>query len=83
MGKLLDYLLTALLGHDITYVHSNVGNGNSVLTGKNWIFCLEGRVYFVIDEDDLKVIRRLYKSREVYLDEESKKRYNKIFDACV
>lgn len=83
MEKLLDYLLTALLGHDVTYVHSNVGNGNSVLTGKNWIFCLEGRVYFVIDEDDLKVIRRLYESRMVYLDEESKKRYNKIFDSCI
>lgn len=83
MKKLLDYLLTALLGHDITYVHSNVGNSNSVLTGKNWIFCIEGRVYFVIDEDDLKVIRRLYESRKDYLDEESKKRYNKIFDACI
>ena len=83
MEKLLDYLLTDLLGHDVTSVHSNVGNANSVLSGKSWVFCLEGRVYFVLDEDDLKVIRGLYESRKVYLDEESKKRYNKIFDACV
>ena len=82
MKKLLDYLLTALLGHNVTFVRSNFA-GNSVLTGKNWIFCLEGCVYFILDEDDLKVIRRLYESRKAYLDEEDKKRYNKIFDACI
>lgn len=83
MENLLDYLLTALFGHNVTSVHSNVGSANSVLTGKNWVFCLEGHVYFILDEDDLNVIRRLYESRKANLDEEDQKRYNKIFDACV
>lgn len=83
MENLLDYLLTALFGHNVTYVHSNAGSSNSVLTGKNWVFCLEGHVYFIFDEDDLNVIRRLYESRKGDLDEEDQKRYNKIFDSCI
>lgn len=83
MKDLLDYLLFALFGHDVTSVHVNDGSGNSALTGKTWTICLEGYVYFTLDEADLRVIRKLYKSRENYLDEDQRKRYNKIFDICV
>lgn len=83
MKKLLDYLLFALFGHNVTSVHVNDGCGNSALTGITWTICLEGSIFFTLDEADLRVIRKLYKSRENYLDEDERKRYDKIFDICV
>ena len=83
METLLDYLLFALFGHDVTSVRVFDGRDYHVLKGKTWTICLEGNVYFTLDEADLRIIRELYKSRENYLDEEERKRYNKIFNICV
>lgn len=83
MENLLDYLLYALFGHNVTSVHTNDGSGHSALTGKTWTICLERYVYFTLDEHDLGVIRHLYEERLPRLDDEEKARYNKIFDACI
>lgn len=83
MESLLDYLLYALFGHNVTSVHKNDGCGNGALVGKAWTICLEDHVYFTLDENDLAVIRAIYKEREERLDDEERARYKKIFDACV
>ena len=83
MENLLDYLLYALFGHNVTSVHVNDGSGHSALTGKTWTICLENQVYFTLDESDLRVIRYLYDQRYERLDDEERARYNKIFDACI
>lgn len=79
MENLLDYLLYALFGHNVTEVWcSDKGKG-----GKTWFFCLEESVCLGLDETDLKVIRSLYEERYERLDGEERARYNKIFNACV
>lgn len=83
MENLLDYLLYALFGHNITSVSKNDGSGHSALAGKTWTICLEDAVYFTLDEHDLGVIRHLYDERLPYLDNEEQARYYKIFDACI
>lgn len=79
MENFLDYLLFALMGHDVTSVWCSDAGG----AGKCWVFCLEERVSFVLDETDLQVIRTLYEERYDRLDDEERARYNKIFNACV
>lgn len=79
MQGLLDYLLYALFGHNVTSVQP----GSNPLTPNYWTFCLEGQVYFTLDEHDLSVIRQLYEKRSPFLDDEERARYEKIFNACV
>lgn len=82
MENLLDYLLYALFGHNVTNVYTNAGSGNSALAGKTWTIVLEGHVYFTLDESDLLIIRNLYDMRAERLDNEESARYMKIFDLC-
>lgn len=79
MENLLGYLLCALFGHNVTKVHSH----NNAILGKIWSISLEERVVIVLDETDLKVIRDLYCHRYDCLDDETRARYKKIFDACI
>lgn len=83
MENLLDYLLYALFGHNVTGVAANDGCGHSALTGKTWTIIFEGQVYITIDEHDLLVIRHLYEGRYDRLDDDVRNRYQKIFDLCV
>lgn len=83
MENLLDYLLYALFGHNVTSVHAHDGSGHSALTGKTWTICLEDQVYFTLDEEDLQVIRYLYERRCARLNDEERARYHKIFNACI
>lgn len=78
MENLLDYLLYALFGHNVTSVSKG-----STLGVKSWTIVLEGHVYFVLDESDLAVIRALYEERKKRLDVEESARYKKIFKLCV
>lgn len=82
MENLLDYLLYALFGHNVTSVHTNDGSGHSALVGKTWTICLEEQVYFTLDEHDLMVIRHLYDERKERMDDDERERYLKIFNAC-
>lgn len=75
MKRLLDYLLYALFGHNVTYV--------TLIPGKRWIITIEGEVRIVLDEDDLAIIHELYKERSAFLDNEERARYMKIFQICV
>lgn len=79
MESLLDYLLYALFGHNVTSV------GPSYFTSgvKGWTIVLEDRVFITLDENDLSVIRNLYEERVKRLDDEERARYKKIFDLCV
>lgn len=83
MENLLDYLLYALFGHNVTNVHSRSGSGHDALTGKMWTIVFEDQVYITLDEDDLAVIRCLYNERYEHLGDEERSRYTKIFDLCV
>lgn len=83
MENLLDYLLFALFGHNVTSVHVYDGCDYLVLKGRTWTICLEECITIALDEADLRVIRDLYESRKNYLDEDERKRYMKIFDICV
>lgn len=83
MKNLLDYLLYALFGHNVTNVYSHDGSGNSALTGKTWTIVFEGHVYISLDESDLVIIRQLYNERAEHLDAEERARYMRIFDLCV
>lgn len=82
MENLLDYLLYALFGHNVTDVKSHEGSGHDALTGKTWTIVLENRVYFVLDENDIHVIRSMYKERYSFLDSDERARYEKIFNLC-
>lgn len=79
MENLLDYLLYALMGHNVT----SVRRMSTSVSPVNWSICLEDRVYFALDEHDLSVIRQLYDERFESLDDEERARYEKIFNACV
>lgn len=79
MENLLDYLLYALFGHNVT----SVSRGSNSLVPVNWTICLEDQVYFTLDEHDLNVIKQLYDERKPYLNDEERARYEKIFNACV
>lgn len=79
MESLLDYLLYALFGHNVT----SVGPCNFISGVKGWTIVLEDRVFFTLDERDLAVIRVLYEERKNRLDDEERARYKKIFDLCV
>lgn len=79
MDGLLDYLLYALFGHNVT----SVGKSHFISGVKGWTIVLEGHVYFTLDEGDLAVIRALYEERKERLDDEERARYKKIFDLCV
>lgn len=79
MENLLDYLLYALFGRNVTSVKKSSNN----LGVKYWIIGLEVQVYFSLDENDLAVIRALYKDRKERLDVEECARYMKIFETCV
>lgn len=83
MENLLDYLLYALFGHEVTGVHKNFVSGSCMLKVKSWTICLENAVYITIDETDLQVIHSLYNKRYNNLDDEDRARYQKIFNACV
>lgn len=83
MENLLDYLLYALFGHNVTDVISHEGCGHGTLTGKTWTIVLEDRVYFALDEHDLDIIRLMYNKRFEFLDSEERARYEKIFNLCV
>lgn len=83
MENLLDYLLIALFGHNVTEVYSNEGSGHDALKGKSWTFVLEDQIYFTLDETDLQVIQSLYNKRYEWLDDEERARYLKIFNACI
>lgn len=75
MEKLLDYLLYALFGHNVTHVTS--------IRGERWIITIEGEVRIVLTEGDLAIIRNLYELRSDFLDNEERARYMKIFQICV
>jgi len=79
MQGLLDYLLYALFGHNVTSVH----HGSTSLEPVVWTICFEGEVYITLSESDLRVIRQLYDERSPYLNDEVRARYEKIFNACV
>ena len=79
MESLLDYLLYALFGHNVT----SVGPSYFISGVKGWTIVLEDRVYITLDERDLAVIRALYEERKKRLDDEERARYKKIFDLCV
>lgn len=83
MENLLDYLLYALFGHNVTDVHPHSGSGNDALTGKTWTITFEGQVYITLDESDLAVIRYMYNERYERLDDMERARYEKIFSLCV
>lgn len=83
MKNLLDYLLYALFGHNVTDVQSHIGSGHDALTGKTWTIVLEDQVYFTLNEHDLHVIRSIYDERYEFLDSEERARYEKIFNLCV
>lgn len=83
MENLLDYLLYALFGHNVTNVYSHSGSGHDALTGKTWTIVLEDQVYFTLDEHDLAIIRALYDQKRQYLDSEEIARYEKIFSLLV
>lgn len=79
MSKLLDYLLYALWGYNVTLVdRCSCGMGRM-----SWTFVIEGQVFIVLDDRDLKVIRRLYNERKSNLTDEERSRYEKIINACV
>ena len=82
MENLLDYLLYALFGHNVTNVLPHCGSGHDALTGKAWTIVLEDRVYFTLDEHDISVIRSIYDERYERLDSEERARYEKIFNLC-
>lgn len=82
MENLLDYLLYALFGHNVTEVKSHEGSGHDALTGKTWTIVLENQVYFTLDEYDIHVIRSIYNERLEILDSEERARYEKIFNLC-
>lgn len=79
MQILLDYLLYALFGHDVT----SVRRGSTSFAPVVWTICFEGKVYITLDESDLRLIRQLYDVRSPYLNDEERARYEKIFNACV
>lgn len=83
MENLLDYLLYALFGHNVSEVYTNKGSGHDALMGKTWTIVLEGQVYFTLDESDLQVIRSLYEKRYDRLYDDERERYHKIFNACI
>lgn len=80
MENLLDYLLYALFGHNVTKVQKN--EDHVALTGKSWTIVFEGHVYIVLNEDDLLVIRSIYNERYERLDSEERLRYERIFNIC-
>ena len=82
MEGLLDYLLYALFGHNVTEVHKNASCSN-MLRITSWTIVFEGYVYITLDETDLDVIRYLYEERKERLDDTERERYLKIFKACV
>lgn len=82
MKNLLDYLLYALFGHNVTNVYSHEGSGNSALTGRTWTIVFEDHVFITLDEHDLCVIRLIYDERYERLDSEERRRYERIFDIC-
>ena len=79
MEKLLDYLLYALFGHNVTNVYKNTYTS---AIGEVWTIIFEDHVYITIDTDDLNVIRSLYDKRSDLLCDEERSRYQKIFDSC-
>lgn len=83
MENLLDYLLCALMGHNVTDVYSHEGSGHNALTGKSWTICLEDQVFFTLDESDLQVIHSLYERRYEWMNDDERARYLKIFNACI
>lgn len=77
MENLLDYLIYALMGHDVS-----ASKGTSNVTGKRqWTLTFEGRVHIVLDEYDLHTIRSMYEVRN--MDNEDRARYKKLFSLCV
>lgn len=82
MENLLDYLLYALFGHNVTSVHKNEGSGCSALYGKAWTIVFEDHVYITLDEHDISIIRLLYDERYELLDSEERLRYERIFEMC-
>lgn len=83
MESLLDYLLYALFGHNVTSVEKSYKNGYNASGGVLWVIGLESHVFFTLDDSDLLVIRELYEKRKKRLDAEERARYKKIFDLCV
>lgn len=82
MENLLDYLLYALFGHNVTNVSPHKCSGVCAKFGKSWTITFEGEVYITLDEHDLGVIHELYNMRESSLDQEERARYMRIFDLC-
>ena len=82
MENLLDYLLYALFGHNVTGVRRSIV-GRDSLKVETWIISFEGAVYIALDTNDLAVIRELYIKRYERLDDEERARYEKIFSLCV
>lgn len=80
MENLLNYLLCALMGQNVTAVHEGT---SCIGWGKVWTFELEGCVYISFDETDLLMIHSLYNERYEWLNDEERERYLKIFNACI
>ena len=83
MENLLDYLLYALFGHNVTDVHTNEGSGCSAIMGRTWTIVFEDRVYITLDECDLNVIRSIYKERYDRMHSDERMRFERIFELCI
>ena len=77
MENLLNYLLYALFGHNVTDVKSHECCGH-----KTWIIVLEDKVYFALDKNDIDVIRSIYNKRFELLESDERERYEMIFNLC-
>lgn len=75
MENLLDYLLYALFGHNVT-------NVKPLEYVKAWSIVLEDKIFIVLDEHDIRIIRSIYDKRYEFLNSEQRERYEKIFNLC-
>lgn len=78
MENLLDYLIYALMGQD-AHLESR---GRGVTGRLQWVlsFGYHKDVTLVIDEDDVHVIKYIAANRP--MDDEDRKRYEKLFELC-
>lgn len=77
MENLLDYLICALMGHNVS-----VRKWTSDVTKKRqWMLTFEDSVQIILDESDLHTIRYIYDVRT--MDDDDRARYDKLFSLCV
>lgn len=77
MENLLDYLMYALCGHNYQVKRLE----NNCRNKKQWLISFEGVVTIILDEADISVLRTIYNSRTLDIDE--RERYERLFSLCV